>query len=302
MEELIKAAKAGDEAAWNTLYQKFYPGLYAIALQYSKNISQAQDIVQEGFITAFLKLSQLKEGAAFPGWIRKIVIRHCYQWLSKNKASCDIEKISIADERWIDEQMEDKIEKLSDQNRLYSVLGDLPETLRSTVLLRFFTQFQSYSDIAKILSVPVGTVRSRLNEAKSKLFSKWQQPLHSISSTIKESREWNTFYYETMSAVHYQDVYKNKFINHLEKNVQLVYPDGHLDRGNWRFEKLIIDDRTAGSWLKPTNVLSSGNLSVIETKHFNSSEHPHHCPPRSILVLQRKKAQVQKMNLYLSWE
>jgi hypothetical protein len=63
---------------------------------------------------------------------------------------------------------------------------------------------------------------------------------------------------------------------------------------------MIVDDRKYGSWLSPFNVVSSGNISIIEARHFNSSEHPQHCPMRSVLVLYRDNTGVSKMSLHPS--
>jgi RNA polymerase sigma factor (sigma-70 family) len=302
MEEWVKAAKAGEETAWNVLYQRYYPGLYAIALRMCGNIPETNDLVQDSFITAFLKLSHLKDTRTFGGWIKTILVRNCYRLLHKNHLTkYQGNNFPESDSLW-EHELEKKLDCLATQSRLYTVLTQLPETLRSTLLLRYFSSFQSYTEIASILSVPVGTVRSRLNEAKLKLAEKWHQPLNPCINILKESDEWNSFYYETFSGMHHHDNYKNRFINHLDKNLQLILATGKSNTGSWRFEKMIVEDRKFGSWLTPANVMSCGNISIIEAKHFNSPEHPHHCPPKSVALLYRKKGEVSKMSLYLSWQ
>jgi len=71
IDKLVKAAKAGEEAAWNALYQQYYPGLYAMALHLCADIASARDVVQDSFISAFLKLPQLKDYSVFGSWIKK---------------------------------------------------------------------------------------------------------------------------------------------------------------------------------------------------------------------------------------
>ena len=63
--EKVKAAQAGEEAAWNFLYHQYHPQLYTIALRMIKQPAMAKDAVQEVFVTAYLKLSQLKQPAGF---------------------------------------------------------------------------------------------------------------------------------------------------------------------------------------------------------------------------------------------
>jgi len=302
IQEWVKAAKVGEEPAWNILYQQYYPGLYATALRICDNFPEAKDIVQDSFITAWLRLSQLKDAASFGGWLKTILVRNCYQWLYRNRQRKNIDLLEIQSEHWLEQELERKLDSLSTQSRLYAVLTHLPEALRSTVLLRYFSSFQSYNEIAGILSIPVGTVRSRLNEAKLKLAEKWQQKLGFGIHILKETEEWNHFYHETYSGIHHHDDYKNRFINHLDKNIQIIFPGGKSNTGNRVFENMIADDRKHGSWLTPVNVLSCGNISILESKHFNSPEHPHHCPARSVTVLYRKEREVNKMNLHLSWQ
>ncbi len=301
IQEWVKAARFGEEPAWNVLYQQYYPGLYAIALRICGSIPESKDLVQDSFVTAWLKLSQLKDPGTFGGWIKMILVRNCYQWLYRNRQTKNIDSVSIEIEHRLEQEIENKLDNLSAQSRLYTVLTQLPEALRSVLLLRYFSTYQSYNEIAGILSIPVGTVRSRLNEAKSKLVEKWHQPLHSGIHILRESEEWNHFYHETYSGIHHHDDCKNRFMNHLEKKVQLIFPGGRSDIGRWVFEGMITDDRKAGSWLAPVNVLSCGNISIIEAKHYNSPEHPHHCPARSVAVLYRKKREVNKMNIHLAW-
>ena len=302
MQEWIKAARSGKEQAWNVLYQQYYPGLYAIALRICGDISEAKDIVQDSLITAWLRLSQLKDSATFGGWIKTILLRNCYQWLHRNRPKKNIDSISIESEHSLELELVNKLDRLSTQSRLYTILTQLPEVLRSTLLLRYFSTHQSYNEIAEILSIPVGTVRSRLNEAKLKLAEKWHEPLNFGTLILKESEEWNHFYYETYLGIHYHDNCKSRFMNHLKKDVQLIFPDGKSNIGRWAFEGMIADDLKAGSWLTPVNVLTCGNISILEAKHYNSPEHPNHCPAGSVAVLYRKKGEVNKMNLHLLWQ
>jgi RNA polymerase sigma-70 factor (ECF subfamily) len=77
IEEWVKAARAGDEQAWNVLYQQYYPGLYAAAIRLCGNFPEAKDIVQDTFVAAWLKISQLKDAVTFGSWIKTILIRNC---------------------------------------------------------------------------------------------------------------------------------------------------------------------------------------------------------------------------------
>lgn len=293
---------AGEDHAWNLLYQRYYTPLYATAIQQCGNFSEAKDIVQDTFVTAWLKISQLKDARTFGGWLRTILIRNCYEWRHKDSRRKDTEAAAVPREHLIEYELEKELEHLSTEKRLSTVLLQLPEKLRITLLLRYFSSFGSYNAISQILTVPVGTVRSRLNEAKLQLLENWKQYQESEGNVIKESNEWNEFYFHAYSGMHFHSHEKKRLINHLSKSVEIVLPGGQSNIGTHVFENMLADDNIAGSYLTPVNVVTSGNISVIETNHHNSVEHPRHCPPRSVTILFRKKTEVAKMKLHISWE
>jgi hypothetical protein len=195
--------------------------------------------------------------------------------------------------------IEQKFDQPLLQKRLYKNLSQLHDGVLSALLLRYFSSYSSYGQIAEILSIPIGTVRSRLNEAKAKLIEKWSKPLHDGRDDESERKEWNSFYFEIFSGIHYHDNDKKRLFDHLGNDARIIFPGGQLNFGYRAFENLIIDDHKHGSWVKPVHVVSSGNISIIESKHFNSVEHPHHCPPGSVIVLSRKKGKADKLNLHL---
>jgi len=295
--DYVRAAQSGDSTAWNVLFHYHYPSLTATALKICNDIPLAKDAVQEAFIKAHLKLKDLKNAAAFDGWIRTIVVHNCYRAQQQNRNTYH-PSTPVETDGWCEDVLNEKLDKLYADSRLYATLSRLPDTLQTVLLLRYFSEFHSYEQIATILSVPVGTVRSRLNQAKQKLAAEWEQQAETNLAFLRHSQEWNHFYHSHFSAVHCHDTYKNQFVDHLEKNVQLTVNSGAPNTGSVLFEKMILDDRKAGSWLTPANVVTSGNISIIESTHFNSAEHPDHCPSRSILILHRQGRKVARMHFH----
>jgi RNA polymerase sigma factor (sigma-70 family) len=295
----VKAARAGEKHSWNDLYQFYYSPLYATALHICSNSTIAKDLVQDAFMVAYLKLPQLKDTTAFSSWIRKILFHTYYSSFRKKRLNSYVTSLPVEPDSWWEDEINKKFEAVSTKSKLYTLLANLPDTLRTVLLLRYFSNFQSYEEIAAILSVPVGTVRSRLNHAKSKLFELWNEHKTDNIKIFKESEEWNHFYYSTCSGIHEHDDCKDRFMQHLQKNIKIIFPGGKSNFGSHLFEAKIFDDREFGSWLMPTNVVSCGDTSVIEVRHFNSPEHPDHCPHSSILVLHRDKQKADRMHLHI---
>jgi RNA polymerase sigma factor (sigma-70 family) len=298
--ELVKEARLGQSMAWNSLYRKFYPGLYSIALRLYGDVPSARDAVQETFVTAYLKLPQLKEDATFAGWLKKILLHYAYRDLKRKQKSIRLDELSQKNDGWWEDELNSKLDLLSDQSRLYAALAHLPEVLRSTMLLRYFTAFNSYEQIAAILGVPVGTIRSRLNQAKLKLTSQWHAQPDTSMHIFQESEQWNAFYSTTYSGLHRHEDYKNAFVNHLQKDIQIILPGRQTVIGNSFFDRKVSEDKEVGSWLQTNNVTTCGDISILEASHFNSPEHPFHCPAQSVAVLYRNKKKVEKIYLYTS--
>lgn len=284
-------------ASWNIIFQLFYPRLYAIALERSKNKALAADIVQETFITAYLKLHQLKEAAAFGGWIKQILL-HLYSRSSQNtKEQISIDQVELKGLKWSENEVEKKLDWVSTKSNLYATVALLPELLRTTLLLRYFSTYSSYGEIAQIQRIPVGTVRSRLNQAKSKLTELWKQPMDNDVRILNEAETWNRFYFNTLSLIHSNEQDRHYFLSHLGKGVKVVTAASNTIHDRGLFEKMVHEDIEVGSWLDPVKVISSGDLSIIETKHFNSAEFPDHCPPASIMIVYRNHNKVNKLQI-----
>jgi RNA polymerase sigma-70 factor (ECF subfamily) len=283
---IVNAALAGEMTAWNALYQYYYPRLLNTAFYYCQNTPTAKDLVQDTFLTAFLKLHQLKDASLFGPWIKKILVRKCYRMQQPVNENIDVAEIS-----W--EQESEEAEKHS---RLQAAMAGLPEALRTTLILRYFSSYRSYNEIAEILSIPVGTVRSRLSEAKTKLSAAWSQPLRSSG----EHNNWNQFYQATLSGLHYNAGQRKIFLDHLLKSTLVAAPANTLvNNGRLFFESMVASDQVCGSWLKPVEVISSGNVTVIEQQHFNSPEHPQHCPPASVVIIYRNKEKAERVHIHL---
>ena len=99
IQQCIKAAQAGDAVAWSFLYRYHYPWMYATALHICGNSSAARDAVQDTFVTAYLKLQQLKDIAAFSGWLKTILIRFC-QRHTQQQPYTNFNDLSLLENSW----------------------------------------------------------------------------------------------------------------------------------------------------------------------------------------------------------
>ena len=299
MQQFVKAAMAGDASAWNILYRKHEPWLYAAALRICGNSPAAKDAVQETFVQAYLKLHQLKDAAVFPAWLKTTLFRNCYRGKQQNFLSIDNDILSEKATLYEDE-INRKLDWYERQTKIYVSLSCLSDTLQSVLLLRYFSNWPSYEEIAAILCIPVGTVRSRLNQAKQKLAQYWAKSNGDDDSAFREAMEWNGLYNDYFGNVYTSLCHREKLLGHFDKNLQLVFTSGKLAVGCSIVHRLIEEDIVYGNRFAGLEVTSSGNISIIECRNINPVEYPDRCPDSTVFVLHRTGDVVTRMNLHNS--
>src|SRR5438094_780000 len=138
MQQFVRAAMAGDASAWNILYRKHEPWLYAAALRICGNSPAAKDAVQETFVQAYLKLHQLKDPAVFPAWLKTTLFHNCYRSKKQNLLSIDNPGL-FQKANFFEDEINRKIDLFARQTKLYHALTRLPQILQSVLMLRYFS-------------------------------------------------------------------------------------------------------------------------------------------------------------------
>jgi RNA polymerase sigma-70 factor (ECF subfamily) len=150
---------------------------YALARWLTHNDADAADVVQEGFLRAFRYFDSYR-GDDAKSWVLKIVRRTCYTWLERNRPA-DVVSLQAEEEfgnavATSPIETEALLESRSDLRRLDRLIEELPAPLREAIVLRELHEL-GYREIAEVTSVPIGTVMSRLNRARSLLLSAYDQ-------------------------------------------------------------------------------------------------------------------------------
>lgn len=280
-----------------SLFENYRPQLISHALQICGNTPAAQDAVQDTFISAYTHLQSLRNPEFFYSWLRSILTNTCYQLIRKEKYSDLNEQIETKD-YCVQQPIDEHFDKLSNQQRLFEALRMLSVELRSCVLLRYFSRFNRYDEIAKLLDIPVGTVRSRLAAAREKLtmlYTAFEDP---GDAALKEALEWSAYYQLNWENL-YDDVQvRHEIINHFHPALNIRFTSGKSGKGRNILEREIEDDLTFGSRLKIKEVFSSGNLSVLEGINFNHQEFPDRCPPATTLIFLRNQGKVESLQIF----
>jgi RNA polymerase sigma-70 factor (ECF subfamily) len=165
---LVLRAQAGDRPAYGELVQSFEPMVYALAMLRLRNPSEAQELTQEVFVHALRKLEQLKEPAAFPGWLRQITVRMASNRLSRRGPLRSGEDDTLANQPGVAVSPLDELIRAERRAELYQGLAQLKASDRQT-LVDFYLRGQSLRQMSQELEAPIGTIKRRLHVARRRL-------------------------------------------------------------------------------------------------------------------------------------
>jgi RNA polymerase sigma factor (sigma-70 family) len=180
--ELVHAAQAGDNKAYDALMQHFQRMAYATAYRYLGDHHLAQDLVQEAALEAFVHLWQLKDPSAFPGWFRQIVFRQCTRVLRQASVPCTSLE-AISDVMPAESNPEELAMRREAQASVRSAIASLPQHERLVTVLFYGCRY-SYHEVSAFLKIPITTVKKRLYSARQKLKVQLQAAL---SDTLDEA-------------------------------------------------------------------------------------------------------------------
>jgi RNA polymerase sigma factor (sigma-70 family) len=164
-EDLIARCKSGDRDAHYKLYKLYSRAMFNVSLRITGSEEDAEDALQEAFISAFRSLESYRGNAAFGAWLKRIVINKAINVVKKKR-----HELIPDDERWDvaepTEPAEYKEELTVD--RVKTAIGQLPDGYR-TVLSLYLLEGYDHQEIAEIMGISESTSKSQLNRAKGKL-------------------------------------------------------------------------------------------------------------------------------------
>ena len=174
-EKLILRFQEGDINAYNELVKRYKDRLFNFVLRYFNNAEQAEDVVQDTLIKLYTHASYYKNVAKFSTWIFTIAKNNALTELRKNKRkktdSLWTDDGQVIDINSKEESLDSKVQNEIAIDQLNKFLDEIPENFRMAVVLRDFQEL-SYEEISKILEIPIGTIKSRINRGRIQLAEK----------------------------------------------------------------------------------------------------------------------------------
>ena len=170
IKELVLSTKNGNKKAFDKLYKLTSNDVWFTCVSLLKDEENAKDIMQETYITAFLKLDTLKDEEKFCGWLTAIATNKSKNKL-KGKVEYQIDDEILIAETETDELMlpEEYITKTEKRKVLLQIMEDTLSFNQYQTVLMFYFDEMSISEIAQGLEISEGTVKSRLNSSRAKM-------------------------------------------------------------------------------------------------------------------------------------
>jgi len=163
--DLVTMTLRGHSEAFATLVERYDRAVYHLAYRTLRDVEEARDATQEAFFKAFRSLRTFKAGSKFSTWIFAIAYHACCDRLNRRKHYTSEELPDRADAA---PGPEHQVIALDEASRLRAAIDALPEKYR-TVITLFHLQGKQYEEIATVLGLPMGTVKTHLFRAKEQL-------------------------------------------------------------------------------------------------------------------------------------
>lgn len=301
--DLVRAARLGDVTSLGLLLESYRASLHGQALRLLGHGPQAQDAVQDTFLIALRKLDQIREPEAVGGWLHAILRNVCLMRIREDRGEVLFEEVPRRiEQRSFESSAEEAIDRLAMRDWVWTALGELPESLRVTAMLRYFGGYPSYEEISSILGVPVGTVKSRLNGARLKLADALLRTAgleHGEARRLTESR--SRFFEAVFEEYNRGEGLRMLTSAMSEDDFVWSYSDGTIIRGRAEREfwiRGLYEDSQSGVKLHPTNIVVGKDITILEGAFENPSEDPFHCPPATSIVYSHRDGRVHRVRQY----
>ncbi|MEV4349841.1 sigma-70 family RNA polymerase sigma factor [Actinoplanes sp. NPDC049596] len=275
--DLARAAHDGDDVAFAVLIEKHRAGMRAVAISLLGYSDEADDAVQDAVLVAWQHLPELRDPQAAGAWLRAVVRNNCRMVLRSRRAVpvAEPEPLLPADERLDPQAM---LERAATRERVQQAVATLPEPVREVTVLRYFSDYSSYRQIAELCALPEHTVRSRLRDGRKAL----RQSLEAAAAPalagagVDFTASWDAAA-ATIEAAHAGEFHRMLPTSYHPATRLTV--SGGLTGDSATLLMMFDYTLDAGVRMKLSHATASRDVMVWETDFVNPADAPDHCPP-----------------------
>jgi RNA polymerase sigma factor (sigma-70 family) len=267
---LVRAAQTGDIAALGTLLERHRALLHAVAVGMLGHGPRAEDAVHDTFVIALRRIDSVHEPAAARAWLLTVLRNICRAELRRREVEPVPEPSAFA--------VDEAIDRHALRDWVWTALDRLSEPLRLPIVLRYFSNASSYEAIADVCGVPVGTVRSRLNAARTKLADELLATAALAHADHAEQQRLAAAHGAAMEAFESSGD-RALLTDVLAPDVRFVLGDRVPRQGRDLYATLLTSDFADGVTTRLQRVITGAGLAVVELWLDSPPDYPFHCPP-----------------------
>ncbi|MEV6166974.1 sigma-70 family RNA polymerase sigma factor [Streptomyces sp. NPDC051954] len=273
---LTRAAQAGDVTALGLLLERHRAGMRAVALSILGPGPDVDDVLQDAAVSALRRVGGVRDPAAVGAWLRMIVRNACRSLV---RGSVPLQPLDDLHLPAMDSGPERLLEQHAMRDWIWEAVEELSPTLRLPLVLRHFsTTVTSYERIADVCAVPVGTVRSRLNQARAKLVTALAAKADTSHADIAQrTRASRIEARETLDAAesgHFGKLLTERW----SPEIALLQGDDRVG-GHSLLVHAMDSDVEVGVRQRLVHVVAGRSLVIWEMDITNPVDAPEHCPP-----------------------
>jgi len=295
--ELVLSAQTGALASLGLLLARHEPMMYGVALALLGYGPDAQDMVQDAALVAVRRIGDLRDPAAAGAWLRAIVRNTCRMHL-RSKTEVPVADLDTALPPDLAADPAELLDRHGAREEVWRAIHALSPNLRLVTMLRYFTDVNSYDQIAQVCEVPIGTVRSRLSQARTKLHDSLLRADDGPRSDVDELTRLCRLDAEEVMRAADRGALRETLAESWDPGVAIKWPQGTLTRGLGDLVRAWDCDLADGVRQRLTNVVASRDVLIWEADLISPPDDPHHCPPALVWVQYVDDHRITRVRLY----
>ncbi|MEV7074501.1 sigma-70 family RNA polymerase sigma factor [Streptomyces sp. NPDC093990] len=297
--DLVCAAQAGDAGSLGLLLARHRAHMYAVALALLGHSQDAEDAVQEAALIALRRFGDVRDPDAVGPWLRMVVRNVCRAQLRRMSAVpvAEVAGAVLMDRSDGPPDPAEVLDRHALRDWVWSALEELSPRLRLVTMLRYFTDVTSYEEIAALCDMPVGTVRSRLNQARTKMVG----ALLGSADRVHDDAAVRNGLHRRLAEETLVSAHGGQFASVLSEwwspQADVTWPTGRhtgIDYLPTAFDRDLSD----GVRHELLNVVAGREVVIWEAALRNPPEDPFHCPPGVVWVHFLHQGRVSKLRLF----
>ncbi|SEG92104.1 RNA polymerase sigma-70 factor, ECF subfamily [Actinacidiphila yanglinensis] len=292
---LTRAAQAGDVSALALLLERHRPGMRAVAVSLLGPGPDVEDVLQDAALVALRRIVDVRDPEAVGAWLRMVVRNGCRSLQRAARRVEPVAQVPLPPDLGTPEQV---LHGHALRDWVWEAVETLSPALRLPVVLRYFSAgITSYQQIAEACAIPVGTVRSRLNQARTALeraLTATAAGAH--SDTQRRTRDsWQDA--RDMLAAAERGEFGRVVKDRCSREVSLLAGGARLGGAGMLLAGMDLD-LSAGVRQRPLHVTAGRSLVVWEMELLSPPDDPDHCPPGVAWIMTVEEGRFQRVSLH----